>query len=127
MTDKMKLKTSPQIIQNMGQRLERHRLMQNISQADLAATAGIGERTLRRIESGEGGSLDSFVRLLIALNLDDNLSLLVPDHHVRPIERLRSTKAERQRAGKPRTKTSPNKNETDPRPKSRWSWGDEKQ
>jgi len=126
-----KMTTSLQLIQSLGQRLERHRLMQNISQAELAATAGIGERTLRRMESGQGGSLDSLVRVLIALKLDENLSLLVPDHQVRPMERIRSTKTERQRAGKPRSKSrNKPKRKADPKPRtpdSNWVWGDEKQ
>lgn len=114
----MKSHSSSKYIVDLGAQLERHRLMQNIAQTDLADKAGISTRTLRRFESGEGGTLDSFIRLLIGLNLDSNLSTLIPDSTIRPIERVRQTKKERMRAsGKRKSKTQS---------KAGWDWGDEK-
>jgi len=119
--------------------------MQNIAQVDLAKSAGISERTLRRFESGHGGSVDSLVRILIALKLDSNLSLLIPDHAIRPMERARQTKSERRRASKSNasintnTNQSPNtvsqgrkhtrqqKTKSPPEKPSKWTWGDEQQ
>ena len=133
----MKNHSSARYIVDLGERLERNRLLQNIAQTDLAEKAGISARTLRRLESGEGGTLDSFIRLLIALNIDDNLSILIPDSKVRPIERVRQTKKERMRASgirkskipnkaKAETTTKNKKEKSKTQSKSGWTWGDQK-
>jgi len=126
--------SSGQRIKQLGHRLERIRLLHNIPQRELASLAGISARTLRRLESGEGGSLDSFIRLLIALDLDENLSVLIPDHTVRPMERLDHAKKERQRARRAKSTTNGAKassnqykdtREKKPGPNANWTWGDE--
>ncbi len=141
----MKNQSSSKYIADLGEQLERHRLLQNIPQTDLAKKAGISTRTLRRFESGEGGTLDSFIRLLIALNIDDNLALLIPDSTVRPMERVRQIKKERVRASGKRKSQSTNevksaatrnnktettktitKTKTNTQGNSKWTWGDEK-
>jgi len=122
--------TSNKHIAILGEKLERNRLLQDITQTELAQKAGISARTLRRFESGEGGSLDSFIRLLMALNLDSNLSILLPDSAVRPMERARPAQTERMRAS--RSKKSHDKAATNNKQgkskvqsKSGWTWGDE--
>ena len=109
-------------------------MLQNIAQTDLAEKAGISARTLRRLESGEGGTLDSFIRLLIALNIDSNLSVLIPDSTIRPMERVRQTKKERVRASGTRKSETSNKamsattknKEEGSGNNATWTWGDEK-
>ena len=133
----MKSYSSAKYIVDLGERLERNRLLQNIAQTDLAKKAGISTRTLRRLESGEGGTLDSFIRLLIALNIDSNLSMLIPDSTIRPMERVSQSKKERMRAsGVRKSQTSNNaksaatadnkKDKTKTQSNSGWTWGDEK-
>ncbi len=97
----------------IGTRIERLRLSRNITQAELADDAGISERTLRRLESGAGATLDTLVRVLLALKIHQNLDLLVPDSRVRPIERVRTGGSERQRS---RSKVSA-------KPTKQWHWG----
>lgn len=109
--------TSGRHIAELGERLESNRLQQNIPQTELAKKAGISTRTLRRLESGEGGSLDSFVRLLMALGIDGNLAVLIPDASVRPMERSGADKSERMRASRKQASTS--------KSKDGWRWGDE--
>lgn len=89
----------------LGQRIGRLRLSRNITQADLAKQAGIGFRTLRRLEAGDGGTLDTFIRILSALELESNLDLLIPDPAIRPIERIQMKGNERKRASSPQKKT----------------------
>jgi len=138
MSDKMSVFTSDKHIVILGEQLERNRLMQNIPQTELAQLAGISARTLRRIESGEGASMDSFIRVLMALKIDGNLSVLIPDSTVRPMERTRPSKAERVRASKSRktsdkTASTQSATSTLVKPdtkshapgKSNWTWGDE--
>ncbi|MFG5381894.1 helix-turn-helix domain-containing protein [Yoonia sp. R2-816] len=100
--------------QVLGQRIERLRLSRNITQADLAEQAGIGIRTLRRLEAGNGGTLDTFFRILSALKLDGNVELLIPDPAIRPIERVRMKGSERKRASSSQVRS---KN------KQPWRWG----
>ena len=64
---------------------------------------------------GEGVSLDTFLRVLIALGLQENLDLLLPDPSISPIERVRSASQVRRRA-RPSTKT---------KPAATWSWADD--
>jgi len=114
MIDKMNATArSPETLTfEIGARIERLRLSRNITQAELAEDAGISERTQRRLESGAGATLDTLVRVLLALKIHQNLDLLVPDPRVRPIERVRIGGSERQRS---RSKTSA-------KPKKQWRW-----
>ena len=91
----------------LGERIEKYRLLKNVTQDALAEDAGIGVRTLRRLESGESGTIDTLLRILNALDVPVGLEDLIPDHSVRPIERARQTKKERSRATTQRSKDSP--------------------
>lgn len=115
MTDKQpSISLSPKIHeQELGARLEQLRLSRNIIQADLAQDAGISERTLRRLESGDGGTLDSLFRVLTALRLDGNLDLLIPNPEIRPIERVHTKGRERQRSSSSKSEKH----------SSNWQWG----
>ena len=107
--------TSEMIETALCKRVEAIRLSRNITQKQLAREAGVSVRTIGRMEKGEGVSLNTFIRVLIALGIQQNLNALLPDPSVRPIERVNTRKTERKRA----------------RPKcekpisSPWSWGDE--
>lgn len=92
------LASSEQIVADLGTRLNRLRLASNITQADLAARAGVGTRTLARLEAGEGGTMDSLVRVIAALGLTSHLEALLPDPDIRPMERVQMRGRERQRA-----------------------------
>jgi transcriptional regulator with XRE-family HTH domain len=52
----------------LGNDLKRHRKEQGMTQAEFAAKAGVGERTVWLMEEGKGG-LDSFRQALRALGL----------------------------------------------------------
>jgi len=105
---------SQQIITALGEQIGQVRLTKNITQAQLAAMAGVSLKTISRLENGENSSLDSFVRVLMALDLQDNLTLLFPDVNIRPVERLSASGGERKRARHKRAKTK----------KSDWQWGE---
>lgn len=99
----------------LGRRLAQIRLARNITQKTLAEEAGIGLRTLRRLEAGQPSTLDSVLRVVIALGLADDLLSALPSHDIRPIERLGARRKERKRARPARTGV----------PDEPWSWGDE--
>jgi len=90
--------TSEQIEAAICARLEKIRLDRNITQSALAEKAQIGERTLRRMENGEGVTLNTLIRVLMALDLHQNLKVLLPDPSIRPIERITLGEKDRQRA-----------------------------
>jgi transcriptional regulator with XRE-family HTH domain len=106
--------TSTQIEAALCKRLESIRLSRNITQAQLAEEAGVSTRTIGRLEKGQGVSLDTFIRIMMALGIQQGLEALMPDPAVRPIERIGSNAGERKRARPIQS--------SDRRPT--WSWGD---
>ena len=108
------LATSEQIEAALCSRIERIRLTRNMTQAQLAKEAGVSPRTIGRLEKGQGVSVDTFVRVLTALGIQQNLETLLPDPAVRPIERIGVGGGERQRA-----RPAPSKSAG-----AAWAWGD---
>jgi len=107
--------TSDQMEAALCKQLENIRLARNMTQAQLAAEAGVSLRTIGRMEQGQGVSLDTFIRVLTAFGIQNLLESLLPDPAVRPIERVNLSGVERQRA-RPR--------KPDPQD-STWTWGEE--
>jgi len=106
--------TSDQIEAALCKRLESIRLSRNITQAQLAEEAGVSPRTIGRLEKGQGVSVDTFIRIMIALGIQQSLEALLPDPTVRPIERVGIGAGERKRA---RPTQYSNERPT-------WSWSD---
>ena len=109
------MKTSRQFEIEIGSRLARLRLSRNLTQSLLAEDAGIGVRTLRRVEAGEPSTLDSFLRVALALGLGDAILGAIPSGRIRPIERVSRTGSERRRA-----RPQPRKVQD-----ATWTWGDD--
>ena len=106
--------TLPEDIETLlGHQIERSRLASNVTQAQLAAEAGVSRRTITRLENGEGVSLDTFIRVLTALGLVQRIADLLPDPSVSPIQRVRGKGRTRKRA-RPKANPAP----------SPWSWED---
>ena len=111
--------TDGAVLEELGARLREHRLNRNMSQADLAAEAGVGRVTLQRLEEGESGSMTTFIRVLRALDLLGGIDVFIPEQTLSPIEEMRRRGRQRQRATSPRR-------DDDARQGSRpWRWGDE--
>lgn len=104
----------PQIEAEIGRRLESLRLEQNISQADLAAEAGVSRRTVTRLENGGGISVETLIRIMRALGIASHLDALLPEPGIRPIDRVRLKGRQRQRA---RAKSADTAGD--------WTWGDD--
>ena len=107
--------TSRQVASGIGQRLARLRLARNVTQDALAEKAGIGVRTLRRLEAGEPSTMDTFLRVATALGLEEAILSALPEGDIRPIERVSKKGSERRRA-RPTSERAE---------KTAWKWGDE--
>ena len=113
---KIERQLTPEAVQaELGGRLARRRLDLGITQAAAAERAGIGKRTLERIEAGADTQLSTAIRLLQVLELVDGLDALIPEPGPRPMDLLKLQGKQRQRASaKPGTK-----------PNTKWHWGDQ--
>ena len=108
------LASSEKIEGALSRRLEEIRLSRNITQSRLAREAGVSRSTITRlVQDGKGISLDSFIRIMQALQLQGHLEALLPDPTIRPLERIKMKGKRRQRA-------RPRKTE-----KQEWTWDDE--
>ena len=105
--------TSEQIENVLKQRVETIRLQQNITQRQLARDAGVSLGTVARLKSEKTITLNSFVRILIALRLQNHLDGFLPVLSVSPLELLEMRGRVRQRASSRKSETS------------EWTWDDE--
>lgn len=101
----------------LGERLARHRLNRNLTQAELAREAGVSLPTVVRMEGGNSVQLSSFLRVLRALDLLENLEGLLPEPPPSPMQQLKQQGRTRRRAsGKHRV--------AEPAPPA-WQWADD--
>ncbi len=113
MTPSPRDKITQALAEGVGTRLGHIRLSRNLTQAQLAEDAGTSPRTVKRLEAGENVSLDTFLSVLRALRLDSHLETFLPDPSIRPLERIKLSGQERQRASGRRITG----------PASAWAWG----
>lgn len=110
--------TDEAILEGLGDRLSRFRLDRNLTQADLAAEAGVHKNTVFRLEAGGSTQLKNLVRVLRVLRLLDRLGALVPEPLPSPLRQLEAFERQRKRA------VSKGDRDAD-QPKTEWSWGDD--
>ena len=113
------LNTDDAVLAELGARLARTRLERNVTQAQLAADAGVGTATVERIEAGEPVKVTSLIRVLRVLGLLEGLDRLVPEPTPSPIEQLKLHGRRRRRAAPARVAGG---DDEEPGP---WRWGDE--
>ena len=110
--------TDETIITELGERLARMRLDRDLTQADLADKAGVGLRTVQRLEKGSAApQLTMFIRILRALELVEHFDLLVPEPMPSPMQQLKMQGRLRQRASGKEPQVA--------EPKAGWTWGKE--
>jgi transcriptional regulator with XRE-family HTH domain len=90
------------LAQDLGERLSRYRLSRNLRQQDIAKLSGISRGAITRIEAGQGGTIDSLLRIMTALDLEDRIKMLLPDAALSPLDSRRDNDL-RQRARKDNT------------------------
>jgi transcriptional regulator with XRE-family HTH domain len=108
--------TDEALLRLMGERLSALRLARNLTQRQLAEQAGLGLRTVQRLELGEAATqLSGFIRVCRVLGLVENLETFIPQPAVSPMEQLKLAGRQRQRA------TGKN---TSPGGSKKWTWGE---
>jgi putative transcriptional regulator len=104
------------VLQEIGERLGRTRLERNLTQANLAKTAGISKRTLERLESGAASTqLTTFIRVCRALGLLQRFDTFLPKPLASPVEHVKLHGRKRKRASGRRIEKTVNK---------KWTWGE---
>jgi transcriptional regulator with XRE-family HTH domain len=98
------LASEREISEELSNRLRAQRLAKGLGQADLAKAAGIGVATLRRLEAGQGGTLENFLRIVMALGLVDELADLFT-LKLRSIAHMERAAAQQTRQRAPRRPT----------------------
>lgn len=78
--------STTEILHDLGTRLQRFRLQQNITVEDLASASGVSERTINRAEAGDNATLATVVKLLRALGRLDALDTFLPEPLPSPME-----------------------------------------
>ena len=86
------------VLSELGGRIQRERLNQNITQKDLWERAGVSKKVVQQLEIGRGCTLDSFIRILRALGQLDQIDALLPDPGISPIQLARMAGRQRRRA-----------------------------
>ena len=110
--------TDEAILSELGGRLARVRLEQNLTQAQLAEQAGVSKRTVERLESGGVATqLSGFIRVCRVLDVIERFDALVPEPVPSPVEQLKLGGRKRRRASATKTVKPSSK---------KWQWGDER-
>lgn len=104
------------IANEIGRRLNAYRISKELTVQELSEEMGVSKAATSRLLNGDNTTVSTFLRALVALNISDNLDLLVPDVSESPIAKLQR--------GKPPGRRERVRHPQKPEPKP-WSWGDE--
>ena len=103
------------VLSELGRRVTAIRLAQNLSQRQLAERAGLGVRTVQRLEQGAAATqLSGFVRVCRALGLMDRLDQILAEPPPSPLDQLRLQARKRRRATGRRQSAAGS---------GKWTWG----
>lgn len=99
------LASHAEILQTLGARLRLQRLMQSLSQQELAGMAGLSLGAVRKLERDGQSSLETVVRVAVALGLTGDLDpLFIPARNTLAQAERAMNARERQRAPRRNTR-----------------------
>ena len=108
--------TDASVLKLIGERLAGFRLARNLTQQQLAEEAGLGMRTVQRLESGASATqLSGFVRVCRVLGLVEHLEMLIPEPAASPMAQLEAQGRKRRRA---------TARKAAPGTPKKWTWGE---
>lgn len=108
------LQSDAVILAEIGRRVARRRIDRQLSQAELAREAGIGKRTVERLENGASSQLSTLIRVFRVLDLLPNLDAMLPEPGISPLDLIALKGKERKRASRRRREV----------PAGEWEWHD---
>ena len=104
------------VLRLIGERLAGLRLAKNLTQQQLADQAGLGLRTVQRLELGAAAmQLSGFVRVCRVLDLLERLDAFIPEPAISPLAQLKLQGRQRRRASGKLAATGD---------KTKWTWAD---
>lgn len=83
------------ILRELGRRIAHLRKQQGFTQTELSEEAGIGIATLRRIESGSGGQMETWLKILKTLGLVSNIDEAIPPIMPSPLQEAKGISGRR--------------------------------
>lgn len=84
---------------SLGEQIRAERLRKNMTMADLALKAGVSDQTIRALEAGKGGRIESLIRVVVALGRAAWLDAFRPPVKISPLQ-IAAGKPKRQRASR---------------------------
>lgn len=126
--------TDEAVLGELGRRLAQVRLGKNLTQAQLAAKAGVSKRTVERLEvGGVAPQLSGFLRICRGLDLLERFEHLVPEPVPSPMAQLKLGGKQRRRASSvaralmptPATYPAAGSGRVADDAPTAWRWGDE--
>lgn len=107
--------TDDALLKLIGERLARLRLAGNLTQSQVAEQAGLGLRTVQRLEQGAAATqLSGFVRVCRVLGIVERFEELVPEMAASPMAQLKQQGRKRRRATGKKA----------PSATTKWTWGE---
>lgn len=91
------IKSPTALAEELGERLRQARLNSDLTQADVAERAGVSRKIVLNAEKGKA-QLESFLAIMLALNLTEQLDLFLPKPQVSPVQLIKLQGKKRQRA-----------------------------
>jgi transcriptional regulator with XRE-family HTH domain len=107
--------TDDALMRWVGERLSGLRLARNLTQQQLAEQAGLGLRTVQRLELGAAATqLSGFLRVCRVLGLVERFETLIPEETAGPMAQLKQQGRKRRRATGKKVTAEP----------KQWTWGE---
>ncbi len=89
---------SEELEAKLGEGVRALRLQKNLDQISLSKRAGVSVTALKHLESGEGATIKTLVKIVRALGRDDWFLMLAPEISINPLYMVKTK--ERQRASR---------------------------
>ncbi len=107
------------MLKKLGNRLKVARLNADLTQQDVANLIGKSRTAIDRAEKGRC-NLHTFVHILIALNIEDQLEQFLPEQAPSPVLLAKAVGSKRQRASKAKSSETSNEDKTDAKDNLSW-------
>lgn len=96
-----RLSSNRRIEEEIGERIQRARLLKNLTQKGLAEKAGLSRGAISKIERGQGATLSSLIEIMRVLGILDSFEQIFPSTQLSPLEIVKLEGKKRKRASSP--------------------------